>query len=310
MQLKKPALLIAILLVAISAASGQRPFSFFAIGDMPYHNPEDIGKFRKLTAAINDEKPAFTVHVGDLKNGASICSDDYFKMMLGLLNQFRAPLIYTPGDNEWTDCDRPAAGGYDPLERLSLLRKLYFHKEESLGQKPLKLTSQKHTPGYEEFVENLMWHRKGITFATAHVVGSNNNFRGVHEINEEFYQREKANIQWLTEIFEKARARKDAALVIVIHAGMNYVKSETNGYTAIVEKLRKEVKDFQKPVLLVYGDHHRFQISKPLMDADGNLIQNFTSLMVFGDSDMNAVKIDIDVRSKHVFSFSEFVMEY
>ena len=34
-------------------------------------------------------------------------------------DRFEMPLLYTPGDNEWTDCHRPAAGAYNPLERLA-----------------------------------------------------------------------------------------------------------------------------------------------------------------------------------------------
>jgi len=303
-------LLAGMLITAAFHAVGQKKFSFFALGDMPYHNPEDIEKFRKLTDAINAEKSAFTVHVGDIKSGASVCSDEYFQMILDLFRRFRGPLIYTPGDNEWTDCDRTAAGSYDPVERLTALRKLYFRDDVSLGQRPLKLSSQRHTPGFEDFVENVLWRKSGITFATVHVVGSNNNFKAVGEVNEEFSKRDKANLEWLSAIFQNARNNKDAAVVIFMHGAMVYAKSETNGFSNVVERLRKEVTAFEKPVLLVYGDHHHFLVSKPLMDADNKLVRNFTALMVFGDADVAAVKISVDVKAKEVFSFSEFVTEY
>ena len=34
-------------------------------------------------------------------------------------DRFADPLVYTPGDNEWTDCHRANNGGYNPLERLA-----------------------------------------------------------------------------------------------------------------------------------------------------------------------------------------------
>ena len=35
--------------------------------------------------------------------------------------------MYTPGDNEWTDCHRPNNGAYDPLERLNTgVRETFF----------------------------------------------------------------------------------------------------------------------------------------------------------------------------------------
>ena len=35
-------------------------------------------------------------------------------------------VVLTPGDNEWTDCHRVAAGEYQPLERLAKLREVFY----------------------------------------------------------------------------------------------------------------------------------------------------------------------------------------
>ncbi|MFN5426368.1 MAG: hypothetical protein ACK5A2_13400, partial [Bacteroidota bacterium] len=80
-------------------------FSFAALGDMPYRESH-FPHFERLIARINAAAPAFTVHVGDFKNGVSFCDDDVYRRMRGLFDRFEAPLIYTPGDNEWTDCHR------------------------------------------------------------------------------------------------------------------------------------------------------------------------------------------------------------
>jgi hypothetical protein len=34
-----------------------------------------------------------------------------------------APAVFTPGDNDWTDCDRANNGGFNSLERLDLERR-------------------------------------------------------------------------------------------------------------------------------------------------------------------------------------------
>ena len=305
-------LTIIILLLASSGLplNAQKHFSFFALGDMPYHNPADLSKFQKLINAINSEASAFTIHVGDIKNGQTPCSDDYYKTIQNLFNQFKGPLIYTPGDNEWTDCHTPEGGGYDPKERLASLRKLYFRDGESLGIKPMKILSQNKTAGFEKYIENSIWRKENITFATLHVVGSNNNFKTNGSANDEYTERNSANMHWLTEIFKSASTNNNAAIVLIMHGSLVYKNSETNGYNTIVEKLRTEVKAFKKPVLLIYGDLHRFVISKPLMDLDNNLIDNFTALMVYGDHDMHAIKIHVDPKSKSVFSFSEYRMTY
>ena len=57
-----------------STASAQS-FSFAAIGDVPY------GPLSELTAVadtLNKNKLAFTIHVGDIKSGSSVCSDEIY----------------------------------------------------------------------------------------------------------------------------------------------------------------------------------------------------------------------------------------
>ena len=63
------------------------------------------------------------------------------------------PLIYTPGDNEWTDC-RPISK-YDPNERLDRLRQLFFAAPRSLGQRSRALTRQSDLVNYG-LPENLL----------------------------------------------------------------------------------------------------------------------------------------------------------
>ena len=45
--------------------------------------------------------------------------------------------MFTPGDNDWTDCDRPSNGGFNSLERLDHERQLFFSTPNSLGQHQL-----------------------------------------------------------------------------------------------------------------------------------------------------------------------------
>src|ERR671919_2379805 len=54
------------------------------------------------------------------------CDDPVYQHEFARMESFQDALIYTPGDNEWTDCHRPAAGAYDPLERLGFLRSVFF----------------------------------------------------------------------------------------------------------------------------------------------------------------------------------------
>ena len=65
---------------------------------------------------------------------------------------------------------------------------------------------------------------------------------------------------------------------------------------------------FRKPVAYVHGDSHYFRIDKPLLDALGRRLENFTRVETFGDNaangnnDVQWVKVVVDVRSREVFS--------
>src|SRR5262245_47721046 len=114
-------------------------FDFAVIGDMPYSpvtgtDPNIVQvypspTYNRVIANINESKDLngnlkvqFVVHIGDIKAGNTRCDDNVYSENLSLFNTFQMPVIYTPGDNEWTDCHRVNNGGFDPLGRLSLLR--------------------------------------------------------------------------------------------------------------------------------------------------------------------------------------------
>jgi hypothetical protein len=46
--------------------------------------------------------------------------------------------MLTPGDNDWTDCDRPSNGGFNSLERLDHERQVFFSTPFSLGAHPIR----------------------------------------------------------------------------------------------------------------------------------------------------------------------------
>lgn len=87
-------------------------FAIVALGDMPYGPPEKVhGAFAALIEEINRRSPLLTIHIGDTKSGVTPCSDQRLLEQRDFMNRFASALIYTPGDNEWTDCHRILAGG-------------------------------------------------------------------------------------------------------------------------------------------------------------------------------------------------------
>ncbi|WP_276359415.1 hypothetical protein [Daejeonella sp. H1SJ63] len=298
-------LLFSILSISLSAQN--KKFEFIAFGDMPYRLPADYTRFETLIKQVNKEKPAFSVHVGDFKSGSTLCSDEYFNKIHGYFETFSQPLIYTPGDNEWTDCNREAAGSYNPLERLSTLRKLFFSNTKSFGKKKMELNTQAEDPAFSEYVENLSWEYGGVQFATIHLVGSNNNFRPGGD-NTEFLGREKANLAWIDEVYRRAADKK--GLVFFTQADMFNGGKIAPVFQEICNKLSELSRKYDKPVLWVNGDSHRFIVDKPLLNPDKrSTILNFTRLQVFGDADMASVRISVDPKSKELFTVRQLLMD-
>jgi hypothetical protein len=120
-----------LLLAALLGTTPARALDFVALGDMPYgDSPAIEATYHRLIARINATRPAFSVHVGDFKSGGTECSDAAFVRQRDNFGRFDHPLVYTPGDNEWTDCHRRSNGAYVPIERLARVRQLFFGQQD------------------------------------------------------------------------------------------------------------------------------------------------------------------------------------
>src|SRR6185437_10543714 len=92
-------------------------------GDLPYSDQQAQTGVPNLIADMNAQDIEFSVHDGDLKAGngtpgsltPTTCTDALYQQALGFFNSFDKPAFFTPGDNDWTDCDRPSNGGFNSL---------------------------------------------------------------------------------------------------------------------------------------------------------------------------------------------------
>ncbi len=297
-------------LCMLTGSAQAKPFEFVALGDAPYGKPKKAyPRYLALIQAINRQYPAFVIHIGDTKSGQSSCDNATLDSQRRFFNRFASAAIYTPGDNEWTDCHRKRAGGFDPLERLAYIRKTYFaNPARSLGQHPLSLESQAIAMGkqFGEFVENTRFMKNQVMFVQLHVVGSRNN-RNPHSATAmaEFKRRNKADIAWLRDSFAKAKARGTKAVAVSFQADIfangfpTKPLKKRSGHKAFAKNLLNEAAAYGGPVLLIYGDTHRFRIWQPF----GERAKNITALEVFGAKKMHAVKVRVDPDAKTVWQF-------
>jgi len=301
-----------------AAPAAAEPFRFVALGDMPY-GPKDAvyPPFEALINRVNALDPAFTIHVGDIKAGGGLCDDALLAEQLAFMSRFQSALVYTPGDNEWTDCHREAAGGFDPIERLDQIRQMFFPGPKSLGQAPIALERQSEVfEAYAPYVENARFTQDGVAFVTVHVVGSNNNFEPRDpKAVQEFFARDKANVAWTVDSLAKAKAEGAKAAVIAIHADVFDAKTyyadfpRHSGHAAWVKAFVDAAKDFGRPVLLIHGDSHVFRIDRPFKD-DRRTVENIVRLEVFGAQEMHAVEVSVDPDSPDPFAFRPILNPY
>jgi hypothetical protein len=312
-------------------ASSNQTYSFGLWGDMPYSKAGDKPKLPAVLKSINQSDIAFSIYDGDIKDGSSICSDDIYIDALEMFGNMVKPVVYIPGDNEWTDCHRLNNGGYDNLERLSHLRKVMFPSLNSLGQKQMPLEHQGALG--QKYVENVIFSHGAVVFSGLNVPGSNNNLvlnpkdcsnksardaKQCDDDNAEFLERDAANEKWLTRTFETARKQSAKGVVLVIQADPGFDLPETedideskaagvSGYKNFIDQVIKHTEQFSGQVLLVHGDTHFFKIDKPLYSPT-KLLTNLTRLQTFGSPHLHWVKVTVDASLPNVFQIQPVIV--
>src|SRR5215831_14305871 len=152
----------AIAVTAGASAAGQNKLTVAVYGDSPYLDKA----FPALPHAEFDATPGFidtinadpdlqeVIHVGDIHSGSEPCTHAYDQSIFDKWTAFQRPLIYTPGDNEWSDCtkaneepgsdnDNVATHPDLPLENLALIRQIFFANPGwTLGLHPMQVISQ------------------------------------------------------------------------------------------------------------------------------------------------------------------------
>ncbi|WP_425956760.1 hypothetical protein [Xylanimonas sp. McL0601] len=263
---------------AATAAPGQdKPghYHFAVIGDVPY-GAAQLALFPQWVDQINGADPAMTFHVGDIKNGSTRCDDQLYRTIKSDFDAFVNPLVYVPGDNEWTDCHRANNGGYNPLERLAFDRSVFFSTPGwSLGQNPVRLDSQSDAG----FPENVELRRDGVDFAVYDVVGSNDGRQawdgiGNTQPTSEQLAAEDARmanaIAVVHDAFAQARQRHDRAVVLMQQADMfdpTYTPvfaKDISAFQPLVQAIVDESSTFDGEAYLINGDSHIYNSDHPL----------------------------------------------
>ncbi len=366
--MKRPRGMIAIIGVAIglllssqiaSAGNGNpinegsaNPLTLAVYGDWPY-SLDLLTAAPTLIQSINsDPKVRLVMHVGDIHSGSMPCTGaglnpppptsnpGWNQGIFDLFAQFKDPVVYTPGDNEWTDCHKTKEGSSGaPLNELASVRSMFFaNPGYTLGGRKKEVLTQAQEfdsayPTDAQFVENVMWEESQVVFVTLNVPGSNNDtlpwkggtgaFLNEAARQQEVAERTAADIRWLKAAFEEAQEGDAKAVLIGLQANMWDPDALVAGgdgldaYKSIVQTLADLSIRFGRPVLLINGDSHLFQVDQPLANPSSatgvihgtQAVPNLTRITVQGSTNVPSewLRLTIDPRSSQLFSWENVV---
>jgi len=246
-----------------NARFSKKPLTIAVYGDAPYGtSPSDTSQLAAtpaFIAAINAEPDVnLILHVGDIHSGKQYCTEAYNRAVYDLWKQFKDPLVYTPGDNEWTDCQKTAEGGGkyngvtgqidyvldangspvdyangDPVANLGLLRSIFFASPgRTLGGHKRVLSQamgfHPQHPSDAKFVENVIFEDSDVLFVTINLPGGSNNDTDVwygaptqsSAQAQEVEERTGADLRWLETAFALAKITHAKGMVIQAQADM------------------------------------------------------------------------------------------
>ena len=321
------AALAALLLAGPTHVASAKTVEFVALGDMPYNEKDQIDDVRTIGEKIGKGGFPFVVFYGDTINGGGRC--ELLESRKKLINDLLpGKVIYTPGDNDWTDCDRnenaPTYEG-DALERL---RDIFYSGEPPKGSD----WAAKHD---ERFKENMRWSYGGLEFVTLHIVGTGNGRWDIGNADKNRIvealaavgARDKANLQWLEAAFKRANDTNARGLVVVIHSDpydprskpQNFPNSAwkvacpiedpptswedprrqawtiCNPYLGFLDHLEALAAHFKKPVLLIHGSTHPYCFDR---NFGGKAAPNLVRLNGPGDGAIDAAVVTFDKDNK------------
>ncbi|MEX0583796.1 MAG: hypothetical protein WD185_09010 [Sneathiella sp.] len=294
-------------LVTASSASSDEvqsptPFSFLALSDMPYSSKENYILKQRTRPAVKASTLPFMIFMGDFKKSTLPCSA---ALLTERRNQIMAlhpgRVFYTPGDNDWTDCDRTEISQrFSELNRLDLLRRLFYDT-------PMSLPPEWLFARQSLFPENMRWVYDDTLFATVHLVSTNNGREEILLSDVDLTltltdARDRANIIWMDHAFAEAEKINANAIVIATQADVTHSKykarctielrQECDAFASFNLRLRYLSAKFKKPVLLMHGDTHPYCVDRGFGGPGAPNLWRFNSTGDYGLIDAAVITVD------------------
>ena len=285
--------------------------TFAVHGDMPYmvdmgdgRTDQDVLREEIAPGIRNRDDIPFTLHMGDTGRPSDACSDEWLEHNKTFWDrEIVKPVFYTPGDNDWTDCDRESVPNRgSEIERLEALRRVLFSS-------PKVVNPEWHYTTQPELPENAMWWYEGVLFVTQHYVSTDNGRSEIllddpAEAIALVDERDEANRKWLNRAFR--RAAKSDAVALVIATQLDpfgpAIADETAlsrcvdnpAYKDFCLQVQRHASKFDKPVLFVHGDTNAYCLDQPFSHKKAPKLWRLNAPGDYQYIDASVVSIDPD----------------
>lgn len=212
---------------------------FCAMGDVP-RSEKDFVVLKQQIAEL-PASSEFAIHLGDIKKGGEPCLEENYRRVAELFRTSKEPVFLVPGDNEWNDCESPDEAWKHWVRHFLGFEKNWDHSYVVRRQQVRQ--------------ENFAFLQNGVLFVGVNLVGGR-----VHDENE-WKVRQQQDVVWLTEMIRDHGT--EAKSVIVLAQAALSPKNEIffNG-------LSEQARRFERPVLYLHGDGHRWISDRPFNERN------------------------------------------
>jgi hypothetical protein len=170
-----------------------------------------------------------------------------------------------------------------------------------------------------------MFIQSRVVFATANITGSNNDLApwgsplpadagNYPSQAAEYAARAQANAAWVDKAFDLAASTHAVAVVLAFQADMwDPAEPTPSGFDALVQQIGTRAAAFGKPVLLLEGDSHAFEVqypysaSSPMRQVHPNtpVAENVTRIVVEGSAGRTEyVRLTVDPKTRNGYPFA------
>src|SRR4051812_35801803 len=217
--------------------SGNLLVTFSAMGDVPYKAWEDellVKQVRKIP-----RESEFVVHVGDIQENQHEkgCNEEKFIKVEKILSRSPRPLFMIPGDNEYNDClNIDEAWGWWVK---------HFMRFDQRWQHRFRVFRQLEREENFAFVDN------GVLFVSIFLVSVR------IQDKEEWKRRHDQDMQWVAQTMRVFKDQVGSAVIF------SHAFPTTALHPGCFDRLSEAGKFFEKPVLYLQGDGHKWIYDHP-----------------------------------------------